>query len=149
MRPRGEQQAQRLLVAAFVLVTLALSPIALVSCDLSAPPVPLMTLRVTRDNGANSFPRFERTVTDAAVNQLYAAALALPRPQPGLATCVHDLGVFYRLTFASRALSARQMTLDASGCRLLVIGAADARQTDDAFITRFQQTVGLASLIPQ
>src|SRR5436305_13380984 len=92
-------------------------------------------------------PPLDRTVRDAAaVQRLYAVALALPRQH--VHPCPNDFGLIYHLTFLKGASQLQQMDVQPLGCHWVFLGQADSRQADQAFFTLLAHTIGLPSLIP-
>ncbi len=95
------------------------------------------------------FPRLERTINDAStVQQLYAAALALPVVAPGTYHCPIDFGVVYKLDFLAGSALIQHMDVQASGCRWLHLSSTDNRWTNDAFNRLLAKTIGIPSLLP-
>jgi hypothetical protein len=113
-----------------------------------------MILQVTRTPGEKAAPvTFEKTVTDAsAVQQLYRAAIALPKaPGEQLCPTVTEAGfIDYHLTFQQGTTQLIPMTLRPWVCWDLLIGAInvrganDVRRTDETFLDLFAQTIGVA-----
>lgn len=93
---------------------------------------------------------FDRTVRDAAaVQRLYTAALALPRPSHPPVPCTYDWGLVYHLTFLEGTSQLQQMDVQPLNCNHLVnLSQTDVRQTDQSFLTLLANTIGLPSLIP-
>lgn len=92
---------------------------------------------------------FDRTVRDAAaVQQLYAAALALPRPSQYPLPCTNDWGLVYHLTFLKGTSQLQQMDVQPLGCHWVYLSQTDVRQADQSFLTLLANTIGLPSLIP-
>ena len=96
------------------------------------------------------FPRLERTITNAnAVQQLYAAALALPVVDQGKTyNCPADLGVVYQLDFLAGSSMLHHMDVQASGCGWVHLSSTDARWTTAAFNRLLANTIGIPSLLP-
>lgn len=94
-------------------------------------------------------PPLDRTVSDAAaVQRLYAAALALVRPSQYPAPCPADFGLVYHVTFLAGTSQLQQMDVYPLGCHWVYLSQADVRQADQAFLTLLAHTMGLPSLIP-
>jgi hypothetical protein len=53
-------------------------------------------------------------------------------------------GLTYHLHFSQNGMPVQQMDLEASGCRVLIIGKNDTRVVSEAFITSFAQTMGIS-----
>jgi len=95
------------------------------------------------------FAPFERTATNStAVQQLYAATLDLPSPQPGVYNCPADIGLVYHLSFQGDRFTIKHMDLDATGCGWLYLNQTEARITTDAFRSLVAQTIGIPCLLP-
>ncbi len=96
------------------------------------------------------FPRLERTFNDtSAVQQLYAAALALPVVAQGKTySCPIDFGVVYQLDFLAGSDLLQHMDVQASGCQWVHLSSTDARWTNDAFNRLLAKTIGIPSLLP-
>lgn len=96
------------------------------------------------------FPRLERTINDAhAVQQLYAAALALPVVDQGKTySCPADFGVVYQLDFLAGNSLLQHMDVQASGCQWVHLSSADIRWTNAAFNRLLANTIGIPSLLP-
>ena len=110
------------------------------------------SLYVTRSESLPGyrFAPFERTVTNTtAVQQLYAAALVLPSPQPGaIYHCPNDIGLVYHLSFNGDRFTIKHMDLDATGCGWLYLNQTEARITTDSFRSLVVQTIGILYLLP-
>ena len=92
---------------------------------------------------------FDRTVRDAAaVQRLYTAALALPRPSQYPLPCTNDWGLVYHLTFLKGTSQLQQMDVQPLGCHWVYLSQTDVRQADQSFLTLLANTIGLPSLIP-
>jgi hypothetical protein len=95
------------------------------------------------------FALFERNVTDiTSVQQLYATALVLPSPQPGVYNCPNDIGLVYHLSFHGDRFTIKRMDLDATGCGWLYLNQTEARIPTDAFRSLLVQTIGIPCLLP-
>ena len=89
----------------------------------------------------------DRTVREAAaVQRLYAGALALPRQH--VHPCPNDFGLVYHLTFLKGTSQLQQMDVLPLGCHWVFLNQTDSRQADQAFLTLLAHTIGLPSLIP-
>ncbi|MHB8599768.1 MAG: hypothetical protein ACYDER_23550 [Ktedonobacteraceae bacterium] len=127
----------------------------LVGCNVNRankniPSVPT-SLQVTRVNliPQNGFTSFQDRINDAAmVQHLYQAALELPAVPPGGVqhTCLNDQGLRYDLDFYPAALSIYLMVVNPAGCQTLIVGKADERQMNEAFLSLFMQTIKVRSL---
>lgn len=109
------------------------------------------SLYVTRSESLPGyrFAPFERTVTNTtAVQQLYAAALLLSSPQPGVYHCPNDIGLVYHLSFSGDRFTIKHMDLDATGCGWLYLNQTEARMTTDSFRSLVVQTIGIPCLLP-
>lgn len=96
-----------------------------------------------------ALPSFEKTVSDpAAVQKLYAAALALPRPSQYPLPCPNDMGLKYQLTFLVGTSPLQQMEVQPLGCQWVYLSQTDVRRADQAFLQLLAHTIGLPSLIP-
>lgn len=108
------------------------------------------SLHITRP-ATNGYPSLTRTIQNqASVQQLYQAALVLPKPSTGVLQCSDDLGVIYQLDFVQGTTSLQNMTLQASGCEFIYLGPGlqNARLTNNTFQSLFLKTVGEPSLLP-
>lgn len=109
------------------------------------------SFHVTRSESLQGyhFAPFERTVNNTtAVQRLYAAALALPTPQPGVYNCPIDIGLVYHLNFHGDKFTFQHMDLEATGCGWLHLNQTEIRQTTDSFLSLVVQTIGIPCLIP-
>lgn len=96
-----------------------------------------------------NLPAFSRCVSDAArVQQLYAAALALPSTEGRLYSCPKGWGIAYELIFLADGVVVRSMTQEADGCGFLHLSETDIRLTDGPFRQQVADTIGLPSLLP-
>lgn len=95
------------------------------------------------------FPRLERTIHDAkAVQQLYAAAQALPAVDQGKTySCPIDFGVVYQLDFLAGSDLLQHMDVQASGCQWVHLSSTDIRWTTSAFNRLLANTIGIPSLL--
>lgn len=87
-----------------------------------------------------------KTISDAAaVQRLYAAALALPAtPKTGTVMCPNEIpGLTYHLVFLDGNRVLRTADLDATGCQWLSFGLHDIRTTTPAFLALFQRTLAM------
>ncbi len=93
----------------------------------------------------STFHPIDKTIDNAAaVQRLYAAALAQPAPPKGKTfMCPADLGLTYHLVFLNGSQVLRTADLDATGCQWLHFGPHDVRMPDSAFLSLFQQTLTL------
>ena len=122
----------------------------LVACaGTSRQPTALHVLRPASPLG-QSFPRLERAINDAhAVQQLYAAALALPVVDRGKTySCPVDFGVVYQLDFLAGSSLLQHMEVQASGCQWVHLSSTDIRWTNAAFNRLLANTIGIPSLLP-
>lgn len=87
----------------------------------------------------------DKTISDAAaVQRLYAEAIALPATQPGTEMCQAEIpGLIYHLVFLNGSRVLRTADLDATGCLHLRFGPHDLRTTNPSFLTLFQQTLAM------
>ena len=130
----------------FLLLTLFL---ALASCGTASTaatlsqPTTLQGERVTHT--INYFAPLSRTVTRVeAVQTLYKAALALPKPSmTETRSCPADFGLIYHLRFLKNGTLVRQMALGASGCGYLLVEKNDMRVISQTFLTLFAHTIGI------
>lgn len=92
---------------------------------------------------------FDKTVSNAAeAQQLYAAALALPRPSQYPLPCPDDWGLTYQLTFLRGTSPLSQMQAQAMGCQWVYLSQTDVRRGNQSFLQLLAHTIGLPSLIP-
>ena len=92
---------------------------------------------------------FDRTMSDAAaVQRLYTAALALPRPSQYPLPCPDDLGLIYHVTFLEGASQLQQMDVQPLGCHWVYLSQTDVRRADQNFLALLAKTSRLPSLIP-
>lgn len=138
-------------------VLVLLLGLLLVACAETSQPTPQQptALHVLRPASqfpiyGQPFPRLERTINDAnAVQQLYAAALALPVVDKGKTYhCPVDFGVVYRLDFLAGSNLLQHMDVQASGCRWVHLSSTDTRWTTDAFNRLLANMMGIPSLLP-
>jgi len=96
------------------------------------------------------FPRLERTINNAnAVQQLYAAVLALPVvDQRKTYSCPIDFGVVYHLDFLALSDLLHHIDVQASGCQWVHLSSTDIRWTNAAFNRLLANTIGISSLLP-
>jgi hypothetical protein len=91
----------------------------------------------------------DRTVKDAtAVQQLYVAAQALPRPSQYPLPCTNDFGLVYHVTFLAGTSPLQQLDVQPLGCHWVYLSQTDVRRADQSFLTLLAKTIGLPSLIP-
>lgn len=83
-------------------------------------------------------------ISGEGVSRLYAQAIALPQRPPGFASCPKNSGAVYELKFHRAGASILTATLQATGCKELVVGQ-DIRQTNEAFWESFRSVVGIDS----
>lgn len=99
-----------------------------------------------------SLPVQHVTVTNSAqVRRLLDAARALRRvPDGAVFSCPIDFGTKYHLTFTAHDSAPVEMTMDASGCRLLRVGPSGPSyfQTDN-FRALFSEVTGIAPIEPR
>jgi len=94
-------------------------------------------------------PPFDRTVRDAAaVQRLYAAALALPISSNYGAPCPPDFHLVYHLTFLAGTSQLQQIDVEPLGCSFVFLSQTDVRQADQSFLTLLAHTIGLPRLDP-
>jgi hypothetical protein len=110
------------------------------------------SLQVTRSenlSGYNVAP-IEITVNNTtAVQKLYAAAMALPTPQPGaIYHCFADIGLMYHLSFRCNMFTFKHMDLEVTGCEWLHLNQTTVRRANSSFFTLVSQTIGILCLIP-
>ncbi len=110
---------------------------------------PPTVLHVERTSYLPQFPTREYRVRDAAaVQQLYAAACALPiLPTNVASSCPRGFGLVYHLTFLGTATPVRSMDLQGDSCQRLVIGT-EVHGTTASFISLFIRTLRIPSLVP-
>src|SRR5262249_28777354 len=117
------------------------------SASVASPEALPTALHVVRTSDRVETPTIEDCVgAAAAVQQLYAAARALPVQPPGFVNCPKSSGLVYHLTFLHVGIPlppAHQMALAGDGCGFLTIGASDVRQTDRTFRSLFATTLGI------
>lgn len=93
-------------------------------------------------------PPFDHTVSDAAaVQQLYAAALVLPRPSQYPLPCPNDWGLIYQLAFLAGTKQLQQMDVQPLGCQWVYLSQTDVRRANQDFLRLLAHTLGLPSLI--
>ncbi len=94
-------------------------------------------------------PPWNKTVTDAAeVQQLYAAALALPKPSQYPLPCPDDMGLRYQLTFLAGTSPVQQIEMQPMGCQWVYLSQTDVRAGNQTFLQLLAHTIGLPSLVP-
>lgn len=99
--------------------------------------------------GFQQVPPLDRTVRDAtAVQRLYVAALALPRPSQYPVPCPNDFGLVYHVTFLVGTNPLQQIDVQPLGCHWVYMSPTDVRRADQSFLTLLAHTIGLPSLIP-
>jgi hypothetical protein len=118
----------------------------LLGCGVTIAPNQPTALHVTLppNPAAYLYPPIDKTITDiAAVQKLYAAALALPSPAPGgIEHCPAMIpGLTYHLTFLHGSTVLRKADLDGSGCQALSFSPTDYRVTNPSFLALFRQTI--------
>lgn len=146
---------KRLIISLIILVVL-LSGCGTAQVTASSAGGEPTTLHVLRVNGIpenHYLPFSPRTVTDQhAVQQLYAAAKALPRLMlPGVINCPADRGLEYHLDFFQGQTLLQEMIYYPGGCTYIRLGKSDDRALTDSFLHLFAQTIGIsvAELAPQ
>jgi hypothetical protein len=102
------------------------------------------------ENHYSPFPT--RTVVNKqAVQQLYTAALKLPRPKYtwmnsryfSSVSCPVDLGLEYHLRFFYQQTLMREMIVYPTGCWSVLVGKNDSRVLTNSFFQLFEQTIGV------
>jgi len=91
----------------------------------------------------------DRNVRDAtAVQRLYTAAHALPRPSQYPVPCTNDFGLVYHVTFLAGTSPLQQIDVQPLGCHWVYLSQTDVRRADQSFLNLLAKTIGLPSLIP-
>ncbi len=107
------------------------------------------SLEVTRSSTIpqNHLPPFSRTITNVgAVQKLYIHAQALPKAGVHNWMCVIGSTVVYHVRFLAGKTVLQQWDMDAIGCYAIVLHKGDLRQPNQAFVSLFAKTIGLAKL---
>jgi len=106
------------------------------------------SMTVTRSSTIpNHLPPFARTITDATVVQkLYRAAQDLPKAGVHNWMCPLDSTIVYHVRFLAGKSVQQQWDMDAIGCYAIMLHKDDPRQPNQAFVSLFARTIGLAKL---
>lgn len=134
------------LMVALLTFTIAGCGSSVLSASPSTKPTALYVARI--HTIPSYYHNFNRTIADAsAIQQLYHAALALPKVIPGkVMECPDDAGVVYDLTFELPSTTSH-MELDANGCELLTISKTDVRITNPTFTVLVVHVIGVPCLL--
>jgi hypothetical protein len=112
-------------------------------------PTVLHVIRPSLVGSRQQVTPLDRTVRDATtVQQLYVAALALPRPSRYPLPCPNDFGLVYHLTFLDGTSQLQQIDVQPLGCHWVYLSQTDVRQADQGFLALLAKAIGLPSLIP-
>jgi hypothetical protein len=112
-------------------------------------PTALQIARPSLTGSQQQVASLNRTVSNAtAVQQLYTAAQALPRPSQYPLPCPNDLGLVYHLTFLAGTSPLQQIDVQPLGCHWVYLKQTDVRRADQNFFTLLAKTIDLSSLIP-
>jgi hypothetical protein len=90
-----------------------------------------------------SFPAVVKVTDSLSAQQVAAVLCRLPSVPSGARSCPADLGITYHLTFATSATVFPVVVVDATGCRDVVGGLVESRQTTDEFWISLGQAIGL------
>jgi hypothetical protein len=133
-----------------VLSVVLLLMLGVAACGSGGDAKPTM-LHVTRNEELSGydFAPLDVTVRDVnAIQHLYQAAYALPKPPSGTINCPNDIGLTYHLEFFEGDTSVQQMDLDATGCQFLQITHDEVRMSDGGFRESLRKLIGIPSLVP-
>jgi hypothetical protein len=112
-------------------------------------PTVLHVIRPSLVGSRQKVAPLDRTVRDATtVQQVYGAALALPRASKYPLPCPADFGLVYHLTFLDGTSQLQRLDVYPLGCHWVYLSQTDVRQADPGFLALLAKAIGLPSLIP-